>query len=697
MYIQRVILILEETQTKMKKNLLTIGFLVLLIGVSKAQVLTYVGDNAKLYVGSSALLYSGGDLQLDSNVDKTVENKGNITIVGNYLRGVVPSAAADGKEFVNVYTDVNDYGQVKILGNPSTVDAKMTVQRPGASSAYDNATFPIAFPYKDGVTSLMNSFGKTVSDFKGDCAVGVNCGPAIYNMTLRKWNNNLLVNDAVPTASTFKAGDYYLLNLRNADMIAAMVGTVGYKGTPSPGVYSATAKGIINGSTETAFSGLQYNTWKEYVNQYNEKYKSYLGDVNTTSLTYAKNTYRFGNPYTSNLDLSAFDGTNAWLFIKNNGGNRTIKQATDASMIKDFYVSKRTSTYGITWNPVKGSDDNNVTGSSTYHKAMYDGTQWSGDPQALLIRPLETFNLNFAKIDPSATKLGSRILDIEVKFGDNHKTYSYSPSGSLGTTPILYGRFAASSLRTEATAQKSASNTYNFYQAGIFLVNNNKILGSPAFLVGSNYNTESGSASTNTNDIYAFGINSDASVAYNSKKDFNTFNSNTYIGKPMGIGFNNLVIGNEYELRFNLYEGSIFNEVKDLPTDKFYLLDKETKNVSEISAANSYKFVASNNDYNSRFEVYWKSYSPQGTLGTDVVNTTKNSTFVYYDNGSSKIKFEKSSKANLQIYEMGGKLVSDIPNVATVNDYTLKLENNKAYVIIVKYEDGIVRTLKTIK
>ena len=113
----------------------------------------------------------------------------------------------------------------------------------------------------------------------------------------------------------------------------------------------------------------------------------------------------------------------------------------------------------------------------------------SGDPQALLIRPLETFNLNFAKIDP--TKLGgTRILDVEVKFNDNHKTYSYSPSGSLGTTPIPYGRVAASSLRTESTSQKLASNTYNFYQAGIFLVNNDKILGSPTFLVGSNYNTE---------------------------------------------------------------------------------------------------------------------------------------------------------------------------------------------------------------
>jgi hypothetical protein len=584
---------------------------------------------------------------------------------------------------------------VIILSTTGNTDARMTMQRPAASSAYFNATFPIAFPYKDNVNYLMTSFGKTTADFKGDCAVGVNCGPSIYNMTLRKWNNNLLVNDAVPTASTFNAGDYYLLNLRNADMMAAMVGKIGYKGTPSPGAYSATAKGVINGSTETAFSNLQYNTWKEYVNQYNEKYKTYLGDVNTTSLTYAKNTYRFGNPYTSNLDLSAFDGANAWLFIKNNGGNRTIKQATDASMIKDFYVTKRTSSYGITWNPVKGSEDNNTSGSSTYHKAMYDGTNWTGDAQALLIRPLETFNLNFSKINP--TNLGgTRILDVEVKFNDNHKTYSYSPSGKEGNLGLT-GRVAASSLRTGSTSQKLSSNTYNFYQAGIFLVNNDKILGSPTFLVGTNYNTESDTTSTNTNNIYAFGIKPDASVAYDSKKDINTFNSNTYVGKPMGIGFNNLVVGNEYELRFNLYEGSIFNEVKDLSTDKFYLLDKETQKVSEVSSANSYKFVVSNNDYNSRFEVYWKSYSPQGTLGTDVVNNANKSTFVYYDNGSNKIRFEKSSKANIQIYEMGGKLVSDIANVATVNDYLLKLENNKAYIILVKYEDGTVRTLKTIK
>ena len=94
--------------------------------------------------------------------------------------------------------------------------------------------------------------------------------------------------------------------------------------------------------------------------------------------------------------------------------------------------------------------------------------------------------------------------------------------------------------------------------------------------------------------------------------------------------------------------------------------------------------------------MYWKSYSPSGTLGTDAAENNSKSTFVYYDNGSNKVRFEKSGKADLQIYEMGGKLISDFPNVSTNNDFDLILENNKVYIIIVKYSDGIVRTLKTI-
>lgn len=84
----------------MKKKLLTIGFLALSLGVFNSQILTYVDNNAKLFVGSGALLYSGGNFQLNSSVDKSVENKGNITIVGDYLKGSTAGTAVDGKEFV---------------------------------------------------------------------------------------------------------------------------------------------------------------------------------------------------------------------------------------------------------------------------------------------------------------------------------------------------------------------------------------------------------------------------------------------------------------------------------------------------------------------------------------------------------------------------------------------------------------------
>ena len=70
----------------MKKNLLTVGLLLLAFS-AHAQVLTYVGDGAKFYVSSGALVYSGGDMAVNSAVAQTVENKGNIIIVGDYKKG----------------------------------------------------------------------------------------------------------------------------------------------------------------------------------------------------------------------------------------------------------------------------------------------------------------------------------------------------------------------------------------------------------------------------------------------------------------------------------------------------------------------------------------------------------------------------------------------------------------------------------
>ncbi len=664
----------------MKKNLLTLGMLAYALSAN-AQVLTYVGDGAKMFVSSGALVYSGGDWEVNSATAKTVENKGNIIIVGDYKKGTVTNAASDGQEFLNVYTAANDYGQVKILNTAGTTDARMAIERPAASSNYFDAIFGVSFPYKDNVTYIMKSFGLDESDFKGTCPVGTDCGPNRYKMTLEKWNNNKVYHDAVVTNSTFIAGDYYSINLREANMQQVMTGKIPYKGTPSPGKYETTGKSVIDGQTEASFSNLGYNDWKEKVNVYNEKYKSYLGDYDTTNKNYGKNVYRFGNPYTSNLDISAISGDKGWLYILN-GGEKELATASN-SLIKGFYITKVTEDFNLDWNPLTGSSDNGS--NATYYKAVLDeSNNWTGSSEALLIRPFEVFQLNFPILNPTA--LGSRIVNVKVAFDDDNKTFEYVPSGSV--TSSTGGKVA------NRSANELVSNPDSFYQAEIFLVKDNSVIANPAYLVGSNYYTESATNSSNTNGIFVYGINN-GMVAYDSKKDFNEFNSLEYIGKPLGLGFNDLQTGDTYELRFNLYEGSIFNRVKNLSDGIFYILDKNNNSVSEISADKSFSFVASDNA-DTRFEIYWKELKSTGSLATN--DAVKGATYVYKDLNQHKVRFEKiAGKAKVEVYDMSGKLVLSEGSVSTDSDLVLDLTNKSAvYIVKVIYQNGEVRTLKMI-
>lgn len=673
----------------MKKRFLSIGFLVLTFSLN-AQTLTYVDEGAKFYVSSGALVYSGGDWELNANTAATVENRGNIMIVGNYKKGTRTNAASDGNEFVNVYTNDSDYGQVIIRsGSNTTTDARMVMQKPAASSSYFGATYPISFPFRDNANYLMRSFGLSTSDFVGNCAPNNPCGTQIFNVTLRKWNNNTIQHDPVTTTNTFAAGDYYLLNLRPANMQAVMINTINYKGTPAPASYSSTGKSVIPSETEESFSALQYNDWRNRTNQYNEAYFTYLGNIESTSRTYGKNVYRFGNPYTSNLDLSAFDGANAWLKVLN-VSERTIKGATDDAKIKNFNISKRTANFDINWGRT-GS-----TNSGTYYVAQYDGQQWTGNAQALLIKPLETFNLNFPIINP--TNLGNtRIVNIRVDFNDNHKTFNYSPSAPGTATeqapPITVQSVNATGRMAAATSSSVSSSP--FYQSEIILVKDNVIQSTPAYLVGSSLPTETSSAMQDNDAVYVYGING-SEINRSSKKKFTAFNVNEYVGKPMGIGFNNLIAGANYSLNFNLYEGSIFSSPNKLSGEKFYLYDTLTKQSVEITGDKSYDFIA-DKDSDKRFEIYW-GIPPSGSFlkSHDVVNNA--STFIYKDENVRKLRFANvASKADVEVYDMAGKLVSSFKNVPTSTDMQLQqLASNGVYILKVSYSNGLVATIKTI-
>lgn len=705
----------------MRRKLLTLGALAAVFAMN-AQT-TYVGSDAKFFVSTGASVYSKGDFMIDSNMEKSVENNGNISIDGNYVKGD-NNTNNEGKEFVNVYTDRVNYGQV-IIKSKKDATARMTVERLAPPRTYFDGSYEMSFPYVDSVKYLMHSFGKNESDFKGYCPKNAPC-PDRYKMTLTKWDNNRLHHDAVEKGDSFKAGDIYNLNLRENDMKQVATGTISYKGTPSGKPYDREGiKGVITpfASNPSQFSEAKYNDWKVMRNPYLEKYESYLGYTKTASKIYGKNIYRFGNPYTSNIDLSELDKdtqesnteVQSWLKIAfdgqiDGGDFRPLIEYADPADnsssygLKDFTILKRMDDYDDDWTRKKGT----ITVKSSYHAArINDAGAWEGAAEALIIRPTETFQLYFPAISLANAFDNDRILAVNVNFEDRHKTFSHSPKATVTAKtnadlniPGLKTN-SVSGLRT-ASVGKIRKEVPNFHQLKISLVQDNQQLGNPVFLVGADYKKEEGQASGNSNAVFLYGVK-DNEIEYKSKKEFNGFNSLSYVGKPLGVGFNHLTKGQAYRLLFGLYEGNIFNKVDK--TSEFFLKDTKTNEVTQIDPKKEYTFVA-DEDVEKRFVIYWKAL-PQAKKDDKAKNpealpnlntlASSHKTIIYEDAGKGKIRFENISKtADIQIYNVAGKLVSSVSGVTTEADYAVNVSSVGMYMVKVTYQNGEVRILKFI-
>ena len=695
----------------MKRSFLAIGAL-MIVGAMNAQTTqattTYVGQDSQLFLSKNALWYSQGNFQLDSNREKSVENKGNVAIVGNYTKGD-NNTKNEGKEFVNVYTGRDDYGQTKILSTSDDAKvkkARMTVQRPAATDKYLDTTYEMSIPYSDAAKYLMRSFGKEETDFVDGCPKDQDCGWKRYKLTLVKWNNNKLQHDPIGKDEGFEAGGVYNLGLKENPVVREVVKekkNVDYKGTPTGKSYTQRAKGVIPRFTEQQFSSAKYKTWMKLTNQYNEKYESYLGAGDAASgldddRLYGKNTYRFGNPYTSNLDLSDFGDKNApWLKIKNNGLDLTIKQATDNGYIEKFTIRKRTDKYDDNWGKMVGT----LTMNYSMHQAEFNGTQWTGDAEALIVRPTETFELFFAKIKPD--KLGmTRIMDVEVSFNDNHKTFDYVPSAkSTDSEKLLKLLPATTSSRASRPVVSLAGSpevSHDFHQLKIHLLQNNTTVGMPVFLVGADYKNVSAEKTEGEfrEPIFLYGAEEGTSgevkVGYESKKIFNEFNSLSYTKKPLAVGLNGLEVGKTYQLGFKAYDDNIFNAV-DGKTN-FILFDTKTNKGTRINTDELYTFEA-DEDMAKRFVIYWKDLPEGKVLSTANVERATQTTLIYEEAGKSKIRFENiSNLANVSVYNASGRLVNTTNNVPTNIDYALDVNFTGVYMVKVTYRNGEVRTLK---
>ena len=414
-------------------------------------------------------------------------------------------------------------------------------------------------------------------------------------------------------------------------------------------------------------------------------------------------------------DTQANNNRESWLKIAfngqiNSGDFRPLIKYTDPADnissygLKDFTILKRMDDYDDNWTRKKGT----ITVRSSYHAArINDAGAWEGAAEALIIRPTETFQLYFPAISLANTFGNDRILAVNVKFEDRHKTFSHSPVTTVTTKtnadldiPGLKTN-SVSGLRT-ASVGKIRKEVPNFHQLKISLVQDNQQLGNPVFLVGADYKKEEGQASGNSNAVFLYGVK-DNEIEYKSKKEFNGFNSLSYVGKPLGVGFNHLTKGQTYRLLFGLYEGNIFNQVDK--TSEFFLKDTKTNEVTQIDPKKEYTFVA-DEDVEKRFVIYWKAL-PQSKKGDTEktpealpnLNTLASShkTIIYEDAGKGRIKFENISKtADIQIYNVAGKLVSSISNVTTETDYAVNVSSVGMYMVKVTYQNGEVRILKFI-
>lgn len=702
----------------MKKNLLTLSFLAA-AAFAFAQD-TYIGDKAVVKVQPNTLFYHGGNVKLTTStgsgapLTEVVKNQGNIKVQGQFENTI---NSANGAEFVNIWTDANNFGQL-IINETSTSTGKVAMER-SLPNVEQIDEYIIALPFKGKaedvyktLTNLNLSNNIVNPTFSGWCAENSAC-PDRYTQTLMVWDNSETEYDNVKSDSEISPIKRYLLNSRRGSDFRNVVNTIktnlpqtatqkiSFSGVPSNEDISIELYSGLKGNSQ-AYENETFSQWKNRINNHLETYDSYLGNQqNSTdgSRSFGKNIHRLANPFTSNLDLSDISRTNSWIYFSDVSTN-TPTVVYD-NLIR-FRIFKLANDFSITWNSNNGniSTSSNTTTFSAYLNSNTAGTYfWTGSAEALLVKPYETFFIDYYAVNRSGNG-GTRTIKANVTLGDKQKTFikEYAGATSSNEIPGTYSRNNSNVqalLNNESLKATGLVTDFDFTQLELYLSENSSIKGNAAYLLNANFMTTGNETATKfaDNNIFFYEETENGDVVLDAETISNSFNSEDYIGKPIRLGFKNLTSGNEYQVNINLYEYSILNKVNSLNLGRYYILDKLTNKVSEVDASTQISFVADEN-VNDRFEFYWNE-SPRTLSTEDIV---KNTTYIYKDQAAQYVRFENTnSTATVEIFDITGRSIQKNTNVPTTSDYRLNLTNvPNIYVVVITYENGKVVTKKTI-
>lgn len=657
----------------MKKNLLTIGLLALGLSVQAQTVLMHVDNAAKMYVSKGTLVYNGGGLQTKGGGN--IENHGNFMISGNntsdvfrnldgttgaVVTGGVPGTFVNKLNEETAFASRNTptqgdqtsapnlsytYGQLYISG--LTQDNIRGVVNQEFASVNHGSYQQIGFPFWDKSFTSLSELGKTFNNTRYS-----------QNEALI-WSNPNTVFDNISTAnvgSTARpAYSYYILGAGGTGSAWASTG-LNTKRT----LVGRPVSDQENTTVTLSGAGLpvSYGVGGNAVNAYNEKYNSYLGDFFAYSnnniwdgTNFGKNLYFFANPYLTNLDLNGLINPSDPNYISNLRGIRFEPTAG-----------------GTTYVAVQGGS---VIGFKNVSRA---GNVWTGDTEYLNVRPFGTFVIKLNSNIPGPTP-ASPTLNFA-----NLRRFNYN-SKAFGTP---YSVTAAKNGQNNNVGTVKQLGVIGLDSNGNELVRTYFVV-SPNSITGYSPDAKTQVGNSNTYDLGTYEENpTTGGYDMNYKNSYwlyiNEANEN-FVGKAIKMV---RYTSNISQFKFYIKEdGAPINTGSHALSSGIGFYFKGPDGV--VKPLNQEMVLAATGSAEQEYDLYYGQPN-SGVLASSEVKSPTRTVVVYNPPIDDYIvRFDpKWKKADIQVYDMSGKLIISEKNVDAGSDYTIKLQKSLKAVYVVK-------------
>ncbi|NIF07553.1 T9SS type A sorting domain-containing protein [Chryseobacterium sp. Tr-659] len=650
----------------MRKSLFAIGLLAISYSV-QAQILCHVDTNANMYVSEGTLVYSGGGVQTRGN--GLLDVHGNIMVVGSGTDSfkTIDATGADKTDGGNIILRLNTpatfatstYGQLYIDGlSQSNVTGVVSKEYRTTSQGTNGNYFQqIALPF----------FGKTLSTLSTELGKTFNTGR--YSNPILKWDNTNAVSahfTNLATTTTDGSG-YYMLKVSNNDWnpSAPASGTV-FTINGKPYAPFAANVSLQNAAANVSFGNNGYG-----VNAYNEQYNTYLDDsfeftLTPWSGTFGKNFYQFGNPFLTNLDLS-------------NIGYTESVTGSDGNAVKNIW--------GIEYNPGTIVTLSNGSTYATGSKVVTflptgDGVAPAvGDVDLAVMKPMQSFKIKLR--DNTAQTLNFNTLR------------RFKQTARAAATPY------------DVTAAKGVSNTSGTVkQLGVIGLDANGNELSRTYYVVSPNSTTGHQISTATTVQASAGKNIIGTFeeSLNGGYDNNYTNYWLYINEANEDNFKgkNVKLVNYKLDQVKSYKFEIRENAELIPAGAHQLSSGigfyyKAENGTLMEAKQGDVVASTTTDS----DLYYGEPS-NATLTTKDDKATASKTLVVYDPSITNyiVRFDpKWKKADIEVYDMSGKLVISKKAVDASRDFVIELNGSvrNSYIVKIVSDKGETVNTKILK